>query len=173
MSHGPSNKRVKRSYEEPSDSFLLDEKKEKDIEHLVLDGTTATESITTIDDEKDYGSQTLQTVRIVGGSNIKCIGERTFAFCMSLETVQIENGVTKIRNEAFLSCRSLQSIQLPGTLTSIEYSAFMDCKSLQSIHIPHGVKTIATRAFSLLQIVAFYSSSNWCNNYWKGGFLSL
>ena len=85
------------------------------IRHLVLDDTTATEVTTSIKDERYSESQTLQTVRILAGSNVNRIGNSAFRACQLLETVQIENGVTTIGYSAFSYCKSLQSIHLPDT----------------------------------------------------------
>ena len=66
------------------------------LRHLVLDDTTERTG-DTIEEGEYSESETLEPVRILQGSNIKCIGEWAFLNCKSLRSVHIdENTVTSI-----------------------------------------------------------------------------
>ena len=102
---------------------------------------------------------------------VKSVGSAAFRDCNSLDSVVIENGVTKIEDSAFMGS-SLASISIPNSVTSIEYSAFKDCSLLTSITIPESVTNIGrlmlSGCSSLASIAvatdnAIYDSRNDCN----------
>ena len=62
--------------------------------------------------------------------------------------VQIENGVTSIRENAFNGCANLTSLTIPNTVTSIGYYAFSNCANLTSVTLPASVTSIDSFAFS-------------------------
>ena len=102
---------------------------------------------------------------------VKSVGSAAFRDCKSLDSVVIENGVTKIEDSAFMGS-SLASISIPNSVTSIEYSAFKDCSLLTSITIPESVTNIGrlmlSGCSSLASIAvatdnAIYDSRNDCN----------
>ena len=66
--------------------------------------------------------------------------------------VIIENGITRIGDNAFYSC-GLKSVTIPNSVTSIGESAFSE-SNLESVTIPGSVTSIETDAFSCY----FYSS---------------
>ena len=74
------------------------------------------------------------------------IADRTFAYCASLTSIEIPNGVTKIGDAAFSQCTSLASVTIPDSVTYIGTGAFRQCSSLTSISLP-GVSTIGDGAF--------------------------
>ena len=74
----------------------------------------------------------------------------SFADCIDLREVYIENGVTRIGDYTFLKCYSLETINFPGTLKeegNIGEGAFIDCSSLKSVVISSGITNIADYAF--------------------------
>lgn len=64
-----------------------------------------------------------------------------------IESIKIENGVTKIGNSAFYDCKNLLSITIPNSTIQIGDFAFSGCTSLMSLNIPKGVKRIGDSAF--------------------------
>ena len=65
-----------------------------------------------------------------------------------INTVVIENGVTRIGDYAFSDCTALTSVTIPASVTYIDDYAFCDCTALTSVTIPSSVKKIYDYAFS-------------------------
>ena len=70
-----------------------------------------------------------------------------FDGCTSLETIIVEEGVTRIAEEMFAYIPSNVSITLPSTLKTIDMYAFWCCTGLTSIVIPEGVTIIDVSVF--------------------------
>ena len=82
-------------------------------------------------------------------------GEPLFPYYLSIKKVIIEEGVTKIKDQAFSYCSSLTSVSIPESVSEIWDNAFSDCTSLASITIPTTVAWICGNAF---QNTAWYNS---------------
>ncbi|MCM1473763.1 MAG: leucine-rich repeat domain-containing protein [Muribaculaceae bacterium] len=67
--------------------------------------------------------------------------EGAFFLCTSLQSVDIQYGVTNISN-AFEDCTSLKSVTIPNSVKKMEY-AFKGCTSLKSVDIQYGVTNIS------------------------------
>lgn len=67
-------------------------------------------------------------------ADTEIIGDRAFEDCESLESIDLQKGVTKIGENAFDSCISLKSINLPTGLTEIDSYAFDYCTDLENIY---------------------------------------
>ena len=98
------------------------------------------------------GKKLLKAPEILRGKysireGVKVIGDRAFALCDSLTSINIPNSVTTIGNSAFGWCKSLTIINIPNSVTTIGNSAFIDCKSLTIKNIPNSVITIGDSAF--------------------------
>ena len=81
-------------------------------------------------------------------NSVTSIGDGTFGWCKSLQSITIPNSVKSIGDYAFSSCESLQSVTIPNSVKSIGDKAFSDCESLQSVTIPNSVTSIGDHAFS-------------------------
>ena len=92
-----------------------------------------------------HGSD-IQTVILEDG--ITRIGEHAFAYCSAMHSVSIPDSVTTIGEQAFSGCASLESVTIPGSVTEIGDWAFSDCVFLKSVTIPDSVTTIGECAFS-------------------------
>lgn len=62
--------------------------------------------------------------------------------------VTIQEGITKIGNEAFSGCENLVRVSLPESIVEIGYHAFRNCKKLTEIEIPQSVEKIGRGAFA-------------------------
>ncbi len=95
------------------------------------------------------------------GLPVKAIGDYAFAYCSSVTSITIPEGVTYIGKESFSYC-SITSIQLPESLTTIGMRAFLCC-SIESITVPAGVTSMGIGAFvycpSLKDATAYSSLS--------------
>ena len=65
----------------------------------------------------------------------------------ALETVVIEEGITKIGDNVFNGASNLKSVTIPASVTSIGRYAFYGCSSLTSVKIPANIQTIKSSAF--------------------------
>ena len=91
-----------------------------------------------------HGSD-IQTVILEDG--ITRIGEHAFTYCSAMHSVSIPDSVTEIGAEAFAGCSSLESVTIPDGVTKIGSAAFESCGSLKSVTIPSSVTTIGEWAF--------------------------
>ncbi len=93
----------------------------------------------------------IKTIQMEDGiSNIK---DYAFYNCVNLVNVTIPESVTSIGAAAFMSCGSLQSVEIPGHVSSIGTYAF-ECRSLTSITVPASVTSIGERAFNGRSLVS-------------------
>jgi len=81
------------------------------------------------------------------GSLCTYIGTKAFAYCSSLKSITLPNGITTIPSNAFNGCSSLTTVVLPNKLIAIESNAFYDCYALATINIPETVTRIGAYAF--------------------------
>jgi len=65
----------------------------------------------------------------------------------TIETIEIEEGVTSIGQYAFNGCSGLKSVTIPNSVTSIGEGAFAYCTGLSSVAFGNGVMTIGRYAF--------------------------
>jgi hypothetical protein len=86
----------------------------------------------------------LKSVTIPG--NVKTIGESAF-FRSGLESVILENGITKIDETAFAQCAKLTSVIVPNSVLTIEYAAFSSCENLISVTLGDGLTNIGIHCF--------------------------
>lgn len=128
-----------------------------------IDGKT----VTLIDDDAFRNNENLKSVKLP--DTLIGIGVEAFAFCKSLEsvnipegikdfspafrgceklqTIVIPEGVERIEQGMFLDCTSLKTVTLPNSLCIINGGAFENCISLKNISIPNGVVEIGANAF--------------------------
>ena len=84
---------------------------------------------------------------IIVKEGVTSIGDRVFAGCISVTTIEIPNSATSIGYGAFYNCRSLTSIEIPNSVTSIGQEAFGNCSNLSSVEIPNGIENIGIEVF--------------------------
>ena len=89
-----------------------------------------------------------------------------------IETVIIEDGVTRIGNRAFFDCSGLTTVTIPASVTTIGDEAFFNCPGLTAVTIPSSVTSIGIGVFqncsnlSTMTVDAGntkYDSRNSCN----------
>jgi hypothetical protein len=87
----------------------------------------------------------LQTVVIQEG--VTRIDDNAFSHCPNLASVTIAKTVLSIGKLAFQGCASLASADLPASTKSIGNDAFSGCTSLKCINLPPGLKSIEDNLF--------------------------
>ena len=80
--------------------------------------------------------------------SITSIGEGTFSYCRSLESITLPNNVISIGDYAFYNCKSLKEITIPNSVTHVGDIAFSFCRSLTSIILPNNITCIGHEVFS-------------------------
>ncbi len=79
----------------------------------------------------------------------------------AVETVEINDNISRIEYSCFKNCSALKSVKLPSKLTTIDFNVFENCTALESIEIPEGVTIISGESFkgcSSLKEVKFPNS---------------
>ncbi len=66
-------------------------------------------------------------------NTVASIGEKAFARCYDMTSINIPNSVTSIGAQAFFHCSTLTSINIPNSVTSIDDRAFDYCRELTEI----------------------------------------
>lgn len=86
------------------------------------------------------------------------MGYGVFSSCISLSTVEFEEGRKEISQETFYKCVKLSNLTLPQSLEYIGAASLGDCFSLEEIIVPDKVTTIGPWAFSMLNGPSGYTS---------------
>lgn len=92
-------------------------------------------------------SQRSKIKKVVIEDGVTRIGNEAFYGCSDLTSITIPNSVTKIGKYAFSGCSGLTSVIIPNSVTSIGSTAFYQCSGLTSITIPNSVTSIGDGAF--------------------------
>ena len=105
-----------------------------------IDGKT----VTLIDDDAFRNNENLKSVKLP--DTLIGIGVEAFAFCKSLESVNIPEGI-KDFSPAFRGCEMLKSIVIPEGIERIDQGMFRDCISLENVTLPNSLKIIDGSTF--------------------------
>lgn len=90
----------------------------------------------------------LETVVFADATSLDEIGERAFAGCSALKSVDFgKGGVDVIGGWAFSGCSALSAVELPPSVRVVETGAFSLCSSLATVSGGDGVEKIAPAAF--------------------------
>ncbi len=101
-------------------------------------------SMTKLDGAFEYTA--LESISIP--SNVKYIGEHTFAGCGKLKKVILPPKLREIQTSSFRWCKSLEEVVFPQETEVIRVSAFEGCESIKNIDLPEGVTSIEEGAFA-------------------------
>jgi hypothetical protein len=86
---------------------------------------------------------------VVNGMRLRVtsISDNAFARNVSLEEIDMADGITSIGRYAFFGCSALREVSLPKDLKSVGLGAFCRCSSLESVDLPQGLERIEDQAF--------------------------
>ena len=102
-----------------------------------LTNITLGNGITEIDSCGFRYLEKLATVKL--GNNLKVIGSEAFHGCSSLNSIEIPNSVTTIKDSAFAET-GLRDITIPDSVTAVGYGVFWGCSKLISATIKSDIK---------------------------------
>ena len=115
---------------------------------LYLIGTGPMEDYTSFSETPwaQYQKQ-IKSIQTDSRSQYTTIGAYAFSDCENLESVELPNTVTDIKQRAFRRCKALTSVSLSSILKNIDQYAFAHCSSLAGLTIPGTVEAIGDFAF--------------------------
>jgi|GEM_PF-1580330 len=76
------------------------------------------------------------------------IGDNAFASCYELENIEIPDSVTSIGKAAFDECVGLKNIEIPNSVITMGDYVFFRCYNLMNMKVPNGVTSIGKYAFA-------------------------
>ncbi len=79
---------------------------------------------------------------IPSDGTVEIIAPLSFSACLSLEHLDIPNGIQIIERHAFLQCDNMSHITIPDSVSRIDSNAFWGCSSLKYISAPSGLKNM-------------------------------
>ena len=104
-----------------------------------------TSSLKEIGNSAFAGCGSLGALTVPG--SVKTVGQAAFKQCISLETLEIEDGLEEMGDSVFVGCSSLQKVSLPGSLKVISLATFKDCEKIDSLVLVKGLEEIGESAF--------------------------
>lgn len=116
----------------------------QDISHPEIKAIKIPSTIKEIPEWCFSGMDTLETIILEEG--LTKIGERAFART-GITEIDIPSTVTVIDCEAFISCKKLKKISLPKKIQKLGHSAFSSCESLEEIVLPENLTSIESFLF--------------------------
>lgn len=128
-----------------------------------LKKVTIPASVMEIGENAFFDCINLEEVKFETNGALSTIGAAAFRNCVSLKSIRIPNGVTKLNAYTFYNCKSLTKVQLPEGLTHIGYYfyesygtetlgndggfVFAHCENLREINIPESTQWIQNYSF--------------------------
>jgi hypothetical protein len=71
----------------------------------------------------------------IDGKSVIAIGDGTFSYCTSIESINVPDTITEIAGNAFLGCTKLTSVTISKSVKIIRDGAFDKCSGLNAIYV--------------------------------------
>lgn len=113
---------------------------------LTVSGTGAMDDYTSLS-YVPWKSVRTSITSIVINDGVTRIGDNAFYGCSNLTSVNIGSGVTSIGQNAFITCSNLTTVDIPDNVETIGVSAFQSCTRLTTVTIGKGATNIDRTAF--------------------------
>lgn len=84
---------------------------------------------------------------VIQGTGAAEASEQMSTYASSVETVEVEEGVTEIGPSMFFAFEGVTDVELPDTVEVIGSGAFSSCYSLKHINLPRNLTEIADETF--------------------------
>lgn len=91
---------------------------------------------------------------------VKTVGNKAFASCKSLISIELSNGIETIDINAFNNCENLKHIIFPSTLKTINGGSFARLRNIPYIVLPEGLQEIGYVAFASTYPKVFFIPSS-------------
>lgn len=112
-----------------------------------LTEVTIPRNVKFIDNFAFAGARAIKNIIFEKNSCLEAIGLRSFEDCISLETFDMPNSVTRIDAQIFGNCTALKSVHLSDNLTYMDGATFYGCSALLECYIPSSVRVIPNACF--------------------------
>lgn len=96
---------------------------------------------------KNLINSSIEEIYFEEGSSLEIIDEFAFSGMKSLKSINLPEGLKKIRKSAFYKCENLELVKLHEGLKIIWDNAFECCYKLKWINLPNSLKAIGEGAF--------------------------
>jgi BspA type Leucine rich repeat region (6 copies) len=107
---------------------------------------------------------------IIIPSSVKSIGDLAFAYCRSLSSITMGDGVSVINFNTFVST-AIPTIIIPESITTIAYGAFSSCSYLSSVNTSNNsVTSISGRDFASCRSLASVTMESRVTSIFDGAF---
>lgn len=90
----------------------------------------------------------IKQVHVEFTAPLQKIEESSFENCLTVESVELAEGMTTIPYNCFSGALELKKINVPEKVTTIEENAFLKCSSLSQIYLPSTLTVIEDSAFA-------------------------
>ena len=122
------------------------------IEHIDIP-----DSVTEIEDYAFNNCESLVSVKLPNNPGFTGdLANHLFEGCISLESIDIPEGVTGVLAGTFSGCKNLKTVNLPSTFKHIAGSGFSGCSSLTHIELPDTFESIGTYGFRDCGLTSIY-----------------
>lgn len=112
-----------------------------------------------------YDRDSVMITNLVVPQGVEEIKKNAFYGCLSLNTLQLNDDLKRIRNGAFKACGYLTELTVPNSVDTIEEEAFYQCYNMAKVTFGNGLKKLGIRSFGELHNLSEFcvdDLSQWC-----------
>ena len=116
---------------------------------------------------KDIATQAFSNTSITSleiNNGLETIGQEAFNYCQRLTKLSLPSSLTTIGSRAFHNCTGLNALVIPSRLTSMGECVFTGCNNVLSVEIEEGNTTFETRGCNAIIVSAKDSLIFGCKN---------